>query len=65
MTKASQKYLDTLKLYYEEEVEGEAYFAALAERLTDPDEKRKMQMMADVETFAAAAVKPLLDKYRL
>ncbi len=65
MTKPSQKYLDTLKLYYEEEVEGEAYFAALAERLTDPEEKRKMQMMADVETYAAAAVKPLLNKYGL
>jgi dimethylamine/trimethylamine dehydrogenase len=65
MTGVSQKYLDTLTLYYEEEVEGEAYFAALAERLSDAEERRKMQMMADVETYAAAAVRPLLDKYGL
>lgn len=58
-------YLDTLTLYYEEEVEGEAYFAALAERLSDPEERRKMQMMADLETHAAAAVRPLLEKYAL
>jgi len=65
MTEVTQEYLDTLKLYYEEEVEGEAYFGALAERLDDPEEKRKMQMMADVETYAAASVKPLLDKHGL
>lgn len=58
-------YLATLTLYYEEEVEGEAYFAALADRLGDPEERRKMQMMADVETHAAAAVRPLLEKYAL
>jgi len=56
----SAKYLETLQLYYEEEIEGEAYFAALAERLTDPEQRAKMQMMADVETYAAAAVHPLL-----
>ena len=58
-------YLDTLVQYYEEEIEGEAYFSAIADRLQDPEERRKMQMMADLETYAAAAVRPLIDKYGL
>ncbi|MCR9113875.1 MAG: FAD-dependent oxidoreductase, partial [Rhodobacteraceae bacterium] len=62
---AGQEYLEKLKLYYEEEIEGEAYFKAIAARLTDPEQRRKMQMMAEVETYAAAAVRPLLDKYGL
>lgn len=65
MSDVTQKYLDTLTLYYEEEVEGEAYFHALAERLDDPEEKRKMRMVGDVETYAYTAVKPLLKKYNL
>lgn len=65
MSYPSQEYLDTLTRYYEEEIEGEAYFYAIAERLSDPEEKRKMQMVAQVETHAAAAVEPLLAKYDL
>lgn len=65
MTRPDQTYLKTLLRYYEEEIEGEAYFAAIAGRLSDAGEKRKMQLLADVETHAAAAVKPLLDKYGL
>ncbi len=60
---ASAEYLETLQLYYEEEIEGQAYFAALADRLDVPDQQEKMRMMADVERFAAAAVQPLLRKY--
>lgn len=63
MTKPSQRYLETLKLYFEEEIEGEAYFHAIAERLEDPDHREKMELMAKVETFAAAAVYPLLEKH--
>ncbi|MFK7939266.1 MAG: hypothetical protein AB8B82_07800 [Roseovarius sp.] len=65
MSEVTQKYLDTLTLYYEEEVEGEAYFHALAERLSDPEERRKMRMVGDVETYAYTAVEPLLTKYNL
>ncbi len=65
MSEPSQKYLDTLTLYYEEEVEGEAYFHALAERFSDPEERRKMTMVGDVETYAYKAVQPLLEKYSL
>lgn len=65
MSAPTQKYLDTLTLYYEEEVEGEAYFHALAERLEDAEEKRKMRMVGDVETYAYTAVEPLLKKYDL
>lgn len=65
MNTPSPDYLETLTRYYEEEVEGEAYFYAIAERLSDPDERQKMRMVAEVETYAAAAVAPLLDKYGL
>lgn len=61
----SAEYLDTLRRYYEEEVEGEAYFYAIADKFDDVDERRKMSLVAEVETFAAASVKPLLDKYGL
>jgi dimethylamine/trimethylamine dehydrogenase len=64
-TTPTQKYLDTLKLYYEEEVEGEAYFDCIAERLDYPDHKQKMRLMARVENYAAASVFPLLEKYGL
>jgi dimethylamine/trimethylamine dehydrogenase len=59
------EYLKTLKQYYEEEIEGEAYFRGLAERLKDPDHKQKMLLLAQVETFAAAAVAPLLARHGL
>jgi len=62
---ASQEYLDTLLRYYEEEVEGEGYFFALADRLKDPTERRKMHMIGEVEIVAANAVLPLLKKYDL
>ncbi|MCZ4353540.1 hypothetical protein O4H61_13545 [Roseovarius aestuarii] len=65
MSQPSAKYLKTLTRYYEEEIEGEAYFHALADRLSDADQCHKMRLMAEVETFAAAAVRPLIDKYGL
>ncbi len=58
-------YLDRLTLYFEEEIEGEAYFAALAERFEDPDHKRKLRLLAEVERHAASGVAPLIAKYRL
>ncbi|MEM7375936.1 MAG: FAD-dependent oxidoreductase [Pseudomonadota bacterium] len=58
-------YFDTLLQYYEEEVSGEAYFAALAERLAEPDHAAKMQLLADVERHCAVIVEPLLQKYAL
>lgn len=58
-------YLKTLRRYYEEEVEGEAYFAALAERFDVPDQKNKLELLAEVERHAADAVRPLLDAYGL
>lgn len=65
MAQETGKYLETLQLYYEEEIEGEAYFDAIAERLTDPDEREKMHLMARVEAVAAASVAPLLRKHGL
>ena len=58
----SQKYLDTLLQYYEEEVQGVAEFYALAEHFSERD---KTILLAEVEQVAADAVKPLLKKYGL
>jgi dimethylamine/trimethylamine dehydrogenase len=64
-TEPSKTYLKTLLQYYEEEIEGAAYFDTLAERLNEPDQRKKMVLMADVERYASAAVEPLLEKYDL
>ena len=48
-------YLDTLQLYYDEEIEGEAYFARLSERFDNPDHKHKLDLLAQVERHAADA----------
>ena len=58
-------YHETLVLYYEEEVEGEAYFLEWANAFDDPDRRAKMVLMGEVERHAAAAVRPLLEKYGL
>lgn len=61
----SQIYLDTLVLYYEEEIMGEAYFYAVARKFTNSDHVRKMELMAKVERHAANAVLPLLERHNL
>ena len=52
-------------LYYEEEIEGETFFAALADHLTAPEHKAKMAMLAEIEGYTAKAMQPLLEKYAL
>ncbi|MEM8728947.1 MAG: FAD-dependent oxidoreductase [Pseudomonadota bacterium] len=64
-TAPSQAYLDTLLLYYEEEIGGEAYFSALADRLEAPHHKTCMRLLAEVERHCAEIVKPLVDQYGL
>ena len=60
--KTTQKYLETLLTYYEEEIMGEAYFYGLSEHF---DEKDKLVLLARVERRAADAVVPLIKKYGL
>ncbi|MEM6305352.1 MAG: FAD-dependent oxidoreductase [Pseudomonadota bacterium] len=60
----SEKYLETLLLYYEEEIAGEAYFIALADRV-DADAAVGLRLLGDVERHCAAIVAPLLAKYGL
>lgn len=62
---ASDEYLRVLKDYYEEEIEGEAYFNALADRQPEHHQKLKMRLLAQVEAYAAAAVAPLLAQYNI
>lgn len=59
------KYLDTLLLYYEEEIMGEAYFCGLADHFDGPGEREKLTLLAEVERHAAAALRPLLQKHGL
>ena len=62
---ATQVYLDTLLLYFEEEIIGEGYFLGLAKRFPDQDQREKMTYLAKVERCAANRVRPLLHKYGL
>ena len=62
MVKATDKYLKTLLSYYEEEIEGEAYFYGLVDHFEEQD---KLTVLARVERRAAESVLPLLEKYEL
>ena len=64
-SKPSEEYLETLLLYYEEEIEGEAYFAGVARRLSVPEQQDVFDMLARVEAYTADAMRPLIDKYGL
>lgn len=58
-------YLDTLLLYFEEEIMGEAYFYGLAKHSDSPSHREKLVLLAEVERHAAEAVRPLLQKHGL
>jgi dimethylamine/trimethylamine dehydrogenase len=58
-------YLDTLLLYYEEEIMGEVYFAGLAAHFSEPGAAAKLKLLAGVEERAARAVRPLIERHRL
>ena len=60
--KATDEYLKTLLSYYEEEIEGEAYFYGLVDHF---EEQEKLTVLARVERRAAESVVPLLEKYEL
>ena len=60
--RATDNYLKTLLSYYEEEIEGEAYFYGLVEHF---EEQEKLTVLARVERRAAESVVPLLEKYEL
>ena len=62
MMRATDKYLKTLLSYYEEEIEGEAYFYGLVDHF---EEQEKLTVLARVERHAATSVVPLLEKYDL
>ena len=62
---ATPAYLETLQLYYEEEIAGEAYFRALADRVDTPEAAAHLRLLAEVERHCAAIVAPLLAKHGL
>jgi len=59
------KYLYTLLLYFEEEVMGEAYFHGLKAYFSKAHQRKKLDLLAEVERCAAEAVRPLLQKHGL
>lgn len=65
MTEGHPTYRDRLLLAYEEEVETEAYFAALSERFADPARKDALRLLAQVERRTARIIAPLLDRHGL
>lgn len=58
----NEKYLETLRDYYEEEVSGEAWYRALADLFTG-ERRAKMLLLAQVERHTADIVRPLIDRY--
>ncbi len=65
MLQVDAAYLRTLLDYYEEEIGGIAYFQGLADICTDPDQKAKMTLLAQVEQHTADIVAPLIERYGL
>ena len=57
-------YFATLTAYYEEEISGEAWYAALAD-LFDGARADKMRLLAAVERHTADIVRPLIEKHGL
>ena len=53
-------YEETLLAYFEEEIEGEAYFAGLAPHFDEPGAADKLLLLARVERHAAEVTRPLL-----
>ena len=62
---ASPDYRTTLLAYFEEEIEGEAYFHGLARHFDEPGGAEKLRLMGEVERCAAEAVRPLLQRHGL
>ena len=60
--RATDKYLKTLLSYYEEEIEGEAYFYELVDHF---EQQEKLTVLARGERRAAESVVSLLEKYEL
>ena len=60
-----ERYRDTLLLYYEEEIMGEAYFTEMARHFEEDGAAEKLGLLAAVERHAADAVRPLVDRYEL
>lgn len=58
-------YLETLQRYYEEEIEGEAYFAELARVFHDPGQTARLRLLARIERHAARGVAPLIARHGL
>jgi len=65
VTAAGPDYLDRLRLAYEEEVETEAYFAALAARVDDIRHRESLHLLAELERHTARIIAPLLDRHGL
>jgi dimethylamine/trimethylamine dehydrogenase len=61
----SQDYHATLRSYFEEEIEGEAYFEALIPFFDEPGAAGKLALLARIERCAAEVTRPLLARHGL
>lgn len=61
----SQAYRTTLRSYFEEEIEGEAYFQAMIPFFDEPGADEKLALLARVERCAAEVMRPLLHRHGL
>ncbi len=58
-------YLPFLTRYLEEEIGGVAYFAALADRFSDPRHKEALRLLSEIEAAVVDAVDVLRRRHRL
>ena len=65
MSQPDLSYEEILVWYFEEEIEGEAYFHALAEHFDEPGAAENLHIMAEVERCAANLMRPLLERHNL
>ena len=59
------EYLETLLLYHEEEIMGEAYFRGLKRHFERDDQREKLDLLSRVERVAAESVRAPIERHGL
>jgi len=62
---ADQSYLDGLLQAYEAEIAGETYFKALTGVFSQPDQREKLMLLAEVEQKTWQTLQPVIERHRL
>ena len=64
MTRQFTNYIEALKLFYEEELNGLGYFEELASYYKD-NQKKALNLMKEIEVIVINRLQPLIKKYKL